>query len=212
VTRWFVANITDGLLTAIIGLTFYLALTVDHKLVWIPLTILIILGSITRFSAPYWMVFSIIYWGIHRKTSILLLIATTVGVTPSLLARPDSGSIVVGAGTGVIDKVIYFPISALKILFIEFAQLAAIDRSLLVVLFSAILISVINPRRQSSQLFLLMALAGWFIGALNGVLGVNFRYQLPLIVFASWVILDQAELFRNRPIRDTLKIMGYKAQ
>jgi hypothetical protein len=212
VTRWFVANITDGLLTAIIGLAFYLALTFDSKVVWIPLIILVILGSATRFSAPYWIVFSIMYWFIHKKTSILLLLATIVGVTPTLLAKPDSGSIVVGAGSGVIEKLLYFPISALRVLFIEFTQLAAIDRSLLAILISATLISVINLRRQSSQLFLLMAFAGWFIGALNGVLGVNFRYQLPVIVFACWVILDQAEILRNRPIRDTLKIMRYKAK
>jgi hypothetical protein len=83
---------------------------------------------------------------------------------------------------------------------------------LLIVLIVAILISFLNLRRQSSQLFLLMGLAGWFIGALNGVLGVNFRYQLPVIFFACWAILDQSEILRNRSIRNTLQIMGDKAK
>jgi len=211
-TRWFVANITDGLLAATVGLAFYVALTNSHKFSWILLVVIVFLGSFARFSAPYWIAFAIIYWFINRKTSILIFTTSIVAVVPTLLARPDSNSIVVGAGDGVVDKIIYFPISAMKVLFIEFAQLAAIDRPLLIVLIVAILISFLNLRRQSSQLFLLMGLAGWFIGALNGVLGVNFRYQLPVVFFACWAILDQSEILRNRSIRNTLQIMGDKAK
>jgi hypothetical protein len=209
-TRWFVANITDGLLAAIVGSALYLALILEKKLVWIPLVVLVTLGSITRFSAPYWIALAIIYWFLHKKTSIILFITSILGVLPTLLARPDSNSIVVGAGDSLGEKIVYFPLSALRVLFIEFAQLAAIDRSLLAILVAAILLSLISLRRQSSQLFLLMGLAGWFIGALNGVLGVNFRYQLPIIVFACWVILDQAEIFRNRPVGNILQIVGDK--
>jgi hypothetical protein len=206
VTRWFAANITDGVLAAILGVAFYLVLTINHKLVWVPLITLVIVGSFTRFSAPYWIVFAIIDWFIQRKVAVLSLFVTLLAVTPTLLARPDSDSIVVGGGSGIADKLMYFPISAFKVLFVEFAQLASLDRSLLAILVTAILISFLNPGRQSSQLFLLMGLAGWFIGALNGVLGVNFRYQLPVITFACWVILDQLDILRNIPIRNTMKI------
>ena len=206
VTRWFAANITDGVLAAILGVAFYLVLTINHKLVWVPLITLVIVGSFTRFSAPYWIVFAIIYWFIQKKVAVLILFVTLLAVTPTLLARPDSNSIVVGGGSGIADKLMYFPISAFKVLFIEFAQLASLDRSLLAILVTAILISFLNPGRQSSQLFLLMGLAGWFIGALNGVLGVNFRYQLPVIIFACWVILDQLDILRNIPLRNTMKI------
>jgi hypothetical protein len=30
----------------------------------------------------------------------------------------------------------------------------------------------------------------WFTGAINGVIGVNFRYQLPIIPFAIWVVAE----------------------
>jgi hypothetical protein len=43
---------------------------------------------------------------------------------------------------------------------------------------------------ESSKLFLLVALAVWLLGAINGVFGVNFRYQLPLVPFIYWVIIN----------------------
>lgn len=207
ISRWYVANITDGVLATIFAVALLVALKYPHQKALIPLSLLIAAGSATRFSAPFWIALAIIYWTRDRRTSLILFFVTIICVIPTLAARPDSGSIVAGAEGGVIAKILYFPVSALRILFIEFAQLAAVDRSLLVALLAAIITSLWHLKDQSSQLFLLMGMAGWFIGALNGVLGVNFRYQLPLIVFACWVILNHLKFFRNRSIRNVIQIV-----
>jgi hypothetical protein len=44
---------------------------------------------------------------------------------------------------------------------------------------------------------LAVLLAVWFIGAINGTVGVNFRYQLPVLAFACWVILLNSSNFTD---------------
>ena len=44
----------------------------------------------------------------------------------------------------------------------------------------------------SSKYLLIMFTTGLLMGALNGNVGVNFRYQLPVLVFVCWSLLDSA--------------------
>lgn len=211
ITRWYVANITDGLLATMFAITVYALHKLQGSKLLITLVLLIVVSSFVRFSTPYWYALALFLWITHsRKASILVFFVSSLSVIPTLLARPDSGSIVAGAQGGLLEKLIYFPVSATKVLFVEIAQLAAVDRALLFFLLTALLASVIKFNSQSSQLFLLMALAGWFIGALNGVLGVNFRYQLPIIVFGAWTLLEKIQITTNWSGRHILNIMGYK--
>lgn len=211
ISRWYVANITDGLLATLFAITLYFLLKFNGTTLLISLSSLIVVASFVRFSAPYWYSLSIFLWLIHsRKASMIVFVISSLSVIPTLLARPDSGSIVAGASGGLIEKLIYFPVSALKVLFVEIAQLAAIDRPLLLFLIAAFFSSITKFKNPASQLFLLMALAGWFIGALNGVLGVNFRYQLPIVIFAAWTILEKINIATNRSSGNVLNIMGDK--
>jgi hypothetical protein len=129
-----------------------------------------------------------------------------------MLAKPDPGSIVAGTSGDLLDKLLYFPISALKILFIEIAQLAAMDRSLLLILCLALIAAIINRKAIPSKYFFAILIAGWFIGSLNGVLGVNFRYQLPVIPFALWVILETFKISRDGKFRYRLDVVTQKTQ
>ena len=129
-----------------------------------------------------------------------------------MLAKPDPGSIVAGTSGGLLDKILYFPISALRILFIEVAQLAALDRSLLLILLLGSIAAIINRKASASKYFFAILIAGWFIGSLNGVLGVNFRYQLPVIPFALWVILETFKISRDGRFRYRLDIVTQKTQ
>jgi hypothetical protein len=58
----------------------------------------------------------------------------------------------------------------------------------LLILILSTLFSIFRLRELASKYFLGVLLAVWFIGAINGTLGVNFRYQLPVLPFAVWVI------------------------
>jgi hypothetical protein len=117
-----------------------------------------------------------------------------IAFIPTFLNRPGNDSFVAGAQGDGIERFLYLPVSAIRVLLVEFAQLAAIDRSLLALLILAVIVSLLQWRQISAQLFIIMGVAGWSIGALNGVLGVNFRYQLPIVVFAAYAILDSLRI------------------
>jgi hypothetical protein len=85
--------------------------------------------------------------------------------------------------------------------FIEIAQLAVLDRVLLLVIILSVYFAFTNRQKDSSMYFLAVFLGVWALGAINGTLGVNFRYQLPVIIFGAWVLLDS--LPRSFLISDT---------
>jgi hypothetical protein len=110
---------------------------------------------------------------------------------------PDSAVLPANADAGLISKLILLVGSFFKIGFIEIAQLGAIDRILLATLVVAVAISLLHIGEVSSQYFLSVLISVWIIGAINGTLGVNFRYQLPVLGFACWVILNNSTPFTD---------------
>jgi len=212
-TRWYVANLTDGLLATLFALSIILLRQKNPKYWYLTSFILIALTSFTRFSTPYWYAISSVFFIVKNRFRGLYLFAlSSAFLIPTMLAKPDPGSIVAGTSGDLLDKLLYFPISALKILFIEIAQLAAMDRSLLLILCLALIAAIINRKAIPSKYFFAILIAGWFIGSLNGVLGVNFRYQLPVIPFALWVILETFKISRDGKFRYRLDVVTQKTQ
>jgi hypothetical protein len=54
----------------------------------------------------------------------------------------------------------------------------------------------------SSQLFIGVVIGVFTLGAINGVMGVNFRYQLPLLPFAAASIITFAALVKEKRSAD----------
>jgi hypothetical protein len=72
-----------------------------------------------------------------------------------------------------------------------------LDRLLLMLLGIGLLLAVITLKNLPSQYLIFMLLAGYTLGAINGTLGVNFRYQIPLIPFCAWTILSSVPSIRS---------------
>jgi len=51
--------------------------------------------------------------------------------------------------------------------------------------------------KESSKYLLLVLFAGLSTGAMNGTIGVNFRYQLPVIAFICWSIIENTNISLN---------------
>ena len=49
---------------------------------------------------------------------------------------------------------------------------------------------LITLKESSSRYFILVLMGLWITGAINGTVGVNFRYQLPLLPFAAWAAIS----------------------
>ena len=97
-----------------------------------------------------------------------------------------------------ISKIFYFPFSFVKSTFYEFAQLLVLDKVLLAILIAGLYCALKLNFRESSQMFLIVLIGLFSQGAINGVIGVNFRYELPILPFLAWVILDYSSFYKNK--------------
>ena len=194
VMRWMIANCTDSLLVGIIAL--YLLVHIHNhsaRTNFILKILLIVASSFTRFCLPIWLaIFAVEYLLFRkRKKSVLLIGISILASLPAVFLQPDGNSALLPEknGHGLLSKLIYLPVSFAKIAFIEIAELAVLDRILLLLLLFGVFFAFRNLRDEASLFFIAVALAVWTLGALNGVLGVNFRYQLPLLPFLAWLLL-----------------------
>jgi hypothetical protein len=101
----------------------------------------------------------------------------------------------------LVSKAVGVFLSFFKITFWEFAQLAVLDRVLLAMLVLAVAISMLTWREINSQFYIAVLLSVLFIGAINGTIGVNFRYQLPVLGFMAWVLISNSVKARDRLLR-----------
>ena len=196
-------NLTDSLLVLIA--TLFLLLIVRKKSVspWIwniyaPL--LVLCGSLTRFSFPLW--FSLgcfVFFFVGKGKSVSVLVASILGALPLLLFSPTSGITNSASESSFADRSFMFSIQALKVIFFEIAQLFVLDRILLTILVLGFIAAFLNWRSASSMLLFAVFLSSLVTGSLNGVIGVNFRYYLPVIPFMIYllVLTDWLKIYRS---------------
>ena len=199
VLRWMVANITDSLFVALFAITC-LCLEADEgkRRTYSYLAILIVLTSLTRFATPIWLAIALVDLVQKRRARALFItVCALVATIPTYLTQPSNSVLPREGDLGFIEKLAILPVSFLKILFIEIAQLAVLDRLLLLILAASVIISIFKLKHAASLRFIFILLATWAIGALNGSLGVNFRYQLPVLPFACAVLIINAGSLSN---------------
>ena len=214
ILRWMISNVTDGLLCALFAIVAYiLAVGVRGIKLDISILVLVLCTSITRFALPIWLAISLVLFiNAQRRTALLTLISSSIMSIPVFLSAPDDALLPGSNPVTLWEKVSGLAISFAKIAFYELAELAALDRVLLTLLALAVIASFANLRQIASQYFLAVLLSVWFIGAINGTVGVNFRYQMPVLGFMLWVLSVNFSKFRNRILGDGLNIVGSKTQ
>lgn len=192
VIRWMFWNGTDPLLT---GLFSYVVLLL-HKIKNNPsqknlqLFLLVFLTSATRFSLVFWIAIAIVIFINGKKILGLLLVFTaSLFSLPALISTLSVSILPAEKNLSTMQKVFDIPQSLIKVLSIDIAQLAVLDRLLLIFLVSGLIISLFNLNSIQSQYFIAILVAGYILGAINGTVGVNLRYQLPAIPFCAWSII-----------------------
>lgn len=195
VSRWMFANITDGLLTALASLFVVAFLYIKNTNTFLfTAGSIIILGSYTRISVVQWLAVCFVLYLINQKRNAILLgILTVVFFIPSALRNVETGILPNEEKGSIIDKPIQLLVSMARVGFYEISQLVILDRLLILLLAFATIVSVFNLNRASSKFFLLVLVALWVTGAINGTLGVNFRYQLPLLPFMAYCIIESCK-------------------
>jgi hypothetical protein len=212
ILRWMVANLTDGLLAALFGLVAILLYKHGECQLWkTKILTLILLTSATRFSLPIWIGIALILLiNSKSRASLFVFISSTLASVPTFLYMPDDALLPGNQTSSLFDKLMPLFISYFKIAFWELSQLAVLDRALLMLLLVTTFLSIAFLKQISSQYFLSVLLSVWTIGAINGTVGVNFRYQLPLIGFMCWALATGLREFRNSNFWRHLHIISGK--
>ena len=190
VSRWFVANLTDGLLAFLIGLIVLIEIKAKNLKNWILLVVIIVLlASATRFSAPIFLALGLSYLLIREVPKAVTLIVTGICGALPLLFFDSASSVLPGSGSdSLISKLIHLPLQSIKVLVVEIGQLVVLDR----IFFFLLIFSLFCAYQLRGRVAILTAgvLMGVLaVGFINGTLGVNFRYQLPLISFMGWSVI-----------------------
>jgi len=201
VTRWMIWNGTDALLA---GLFSYAALLLynlqtNPNQKYFLLLALVFLTAATRFSLVFWVAIAVVmYFNRKKFLALIIFLTSSLSSIPALLATLGVSILPAEKNQTTLEKIYNIPLSFLRVVSIDIAQLAVLDRLFLIYLAVGTLISIIYFKDIASQYFIAILLAGYLLGAVNGTLGVNFRYQLPAIPFCAWSIAASWPLIQNR--------------
>lgn len=184
VNRWMLVNYTDSLLILILTVVAYLLICKPKLFTLSTILVLILLSVITKFSFPYWFAIAIYLFTLRRR--ILGILTFVISCFATYLTLPPKLSIYVLPTHDLsnLQKFIYFPFTAIKVIVFEFFEMIVLDKFLFTLLILSLIGALLRWREKENRLLLLIFLAAVVTGGINGVLGVNFRYQLPIIGFA----------------------------
>jgi hypothetical protein len=214
ILRWAISNTTDSLLLGLFAIVAFLMIKIETKpnLIYLML-IMVVLTNITRVSTPIWLALSLIlFLNSSKVIALWIMVVNFITTIPVLLLRPQSAFLPLQQDDDFLTKFFSLPKSLIKVGFFEIAEIAVLDRLFLLFLFLSLLGSIFALKHKESQYFLAVLLAVWLLGAINGNIGVNFRYQLPLIPFAIIPFLNGLTNFGNWNVRGALNVIRKKTQ
>lgn len=194
VLRWMLVNTTDALLAGIFALIAFVLFKKISDVGWYGyIGILIVLSGVTRISLLFWLGIGLVLFLNSSKTKgIYTALLSILVALPTVLSHSENSFLAIEGNRPIIEKLLLYPFYLIKVTFYEFAQLFVFDKILFFMCIFSIYFSVRTFKKISSKYLLIMFIAGFLTGALNGNVGVNFRYQLPILVFVCWSLLDNA--------------------
>ena len=197
ISRWMFVNTADGLLTAFFSfVVFILVKRSEFKHFGAILLLLVLLTSFTRFALLIWIsIGAVLILDKFRRTGVALIITALMAFIPTLFVNFAPSVLASQSSLPLSRKILQFPYTCIRVAFYEIAELVVLDRYLILFLAVTTFVALATIKSVSSKFYLAVFLSLWLTGAINGVVGVNFRYQLPLLPFAAWVILESSEKF-----------------
>jgi hypothetical protein len=198
ITRWMFINTTDSLFTFLAALSTYLLMKWNpSKGVFVLQFSILALMIATRVSLFYAIPLIVILYFKSRKQALILSILAIGSFIPLLLTNIQGSIAVTSTKGGLVDKILSFISNSMKLLTVEMGQLVVFDKVLLALLVLGIVFSIRNLQNVSSKFFLLSTSSSYLMSLLNGTLGVNFRFQLPIIAALVWVLLENSPRYRK---------------
>lgn len=198
VIRWMIVNCTDSLLAGLFALVPFCLFGIlgKNRIALFGLATLIVLTSATRFILPVWLAILLVLFmkKIYRKEMLILGVLSVVSSIPALSAQLSTALLPASTSTPTYLKVLQLPIVFFKVVAVDILEFGVLDRVLLLLLVITTVQAIRLRKNLSSMLFWAVLISTYLIGAINGTLGVNFRYQMPVLVFCAWVLIDSFEV------------------
>lgn len=194
VLRWVIADLTDGLHLALFSLC---CLGLFRKWDFKIMLFIIIVGALARPMGPIWTALFIpfVFVETGKKKFKLFVLA----ITPSLLFVFNTIIMTIYGGfapssKSLMQQLMDLPTNFIKLIFVEFGQIAVLDRVLFCFTILTLILATLVAQNNWARAHMCVTMASFFISAWIGVFGVNFRYQLPILVTGSLVCLIYARI------------------
>jgi hypothetical protein len=199
IMRWMLSNTTDALLVAIFSVAgFLLVKRISNPYWYLTFGALILASGITRISVIFWMAIASVLWFQRFKVRAVYIFLLSISIViPTLLTHQSSSFLAVEGERPFFEKLILYPFYLVKVTFYEIMQLIILDRVFFFVCVLCMYLSFRNFHKESSKYLLSILFAGLLTGALNGNVGVNYRYQLPSLFFICWSLIDNLSFSLN---------------
>jgi hypothetical protein len=193
VNRWMLINSTDSLLVALVTIFTYLSIKNVKDKYWIPIAVsIVIIGTYTRFSMLLWIGFAIGF-AVSRQClrAWVIFLTAFISFLPTLFLDFQSAVLPNEGKSSLLSKGIKLPVSMARMAFYDTAQLIVLDRVLIVMLITGVIVAVKNLSDISSRFFIVNVFMLLCTAGINGTPGVNFRYELPILPILAWVLLEK---------------------
>lgn len=190
-SRWTILNYSDSLNMMIFSVFLFLTLKRKNPQAkyYSIILILIFLSSLTRFVLPYWISISIVYiLNKQRKMGYTILLASIATILPSMNSKENIFYFIAEQTTSE-RSILSSLYNSLKITISDFSQLLLMDKLLFFLLITSFVITIQTRSNLYSQLLFATFIASWSYTVAIGVVGTNFRYWLPCIPFAFYVLI-----------------------
>lgn len=182
--RWNIADLTDSL-----HLSLFVLCCVGIRRNWnfANLLTVVLLGSLTRPMGPIWAaLFVAFYLSTKEKRNkrymgLAIISFLFFGINTLVMAllggfAPQSLTL--------LEQISQFPLNLVKVTVVEFGQLAVMDRFTFFWICAATILCLFNQGVIWCKVHIFVLISSLLLSGWLGVLGVNFRYQLPSMITA----------------------------
>jgi hypothetical protein len=160
VTRWMISSVPDSLLVAFGSFLPIILIRDKFKYKEVLSVLLIIACSLTRFSLPIFILMSIIFCFQKKfKLAVFFLSSSLISSIPAL--KHANTNFMPRNSEGMLNKFYDLPVTFIKVGFIEIAELAVLDRLLLTIIITALVLAIKFRNLQSSHFFFANMAAVW---------------------------------------------------
>ena len=203
--RWTIANLTDSLHLLIFTLCCVALL---RNWSFKNLILITLVGALVRPMGPIWAALFLAHMiqskGKAKKEFTILTLLSLILFFVNTFVMAFFGGFSPNEKS-LTSQITELPINFAKLLVVEFGQLAVLDRLLFYFVVFTLILAVINFKNQWSLVHIFVTFGCFIISAWIGVYGVNFRYQLPMTITGSILILLNFGTYSNKKSRNSVR-------